>query len=571
MTVDQTLQPVQRSRGAVCGASLFFWIIAAFLLFWAVGVRELWTAENRWAEITRNMVQSGDYFHPRINGEPYFDKPLGGYWTIAVASKLTGGVNEWAIRLPSALAGLVALGATISLGRRLWSADAGHIAGWILLSSYGFLFWARTGQADMENLAFTMLAIAWYWKRRDQPGFITSVVFYAICFVGAQMKGLGAVAVPCLAVLPDLLRDKRWKHFLTLSHLAALLLGALIYFTPFIIESRTRGAYGESGLNLVFRENVQRFFDPFDHKEPFYVYLYYLPILFLPWAPLLITALITAVKFRREFRAVDYPTRWLLEAFALVFLFFTASGSRRGYYIIPLLPFCALLCARFVLSPGLEKERRTAIDLQKIIALVLSIGGLIACATWPFVKGRIPIPISGSFVLSLAGISLIGLIPLGLRTFRPRLLESLAGISANLAVPLVATALLVGGYLCVSHVSLDSLRTTRRFATELRSRLPQPEQLAFYQSPPTALATIVFYLNDSELHAVLQNPADVVRFLNDRPGLNRVCITRESYQSLSSSFPPNFFPEVFAAEQSPAWETRGAKAKKWIVIQSPSG
>src|SRR5207244_1964525 len=159
----------------------------------------------------------------------------------------------------------------------------------------------------------------------------------------------------------------------------------------------------------------------------------------------------------REFRAVDYPTRWLLEAFVLVFLFFTASGSRRGYYIIPLLPFCALLCARFLLSPGVEKERRMAIDLQKIIAMVLSVGGLIAFATGPFVKGRIPIPISGSFALSLAVISLVGLIPIGLRTFRPRLLESLAGISANLAVPLVATALLVGGYLCVSHVSLDAL------------------------------------------------------------------------------------------------------------------
>ena len=98
------------------------------------------------------------------------------------------------------------------LGRRLWSEEAGRIAGWLLLSCYGFFFWARTGQADIENLAFTMAAIAWYWVRRDKSNFVTFAVFYVICFVGAQMKGWGPIAVPCLALFPDLLRDHRWKR-----------------------------------------------------------------------------------------------------------------------------------------------------------------------------------------------------------------------------------------------------------------------------------------------------------------------------------------------------------------------
>ena len=60
---------------------------------------------------------------------------------------------------------------------------------------------------------------------------------------------------------------------------------------------------------------------------------------------------------------VDYPTRWVMEASLLIFIFFTTSGSRRDYYILPLLPFCSLLCARFLSSVTAAKPRRVALDL----------------------------------------------------------------------------------------------------------------------------------------------------------------------------------------------------------------
>src|SRR6185437_13888886 len=125
--LDNPDDPLPRSK--VDLASVVFWCLAVFMLFWALGVRELWTAENRWAEITRNMLQSGDYFHPKINGSPYFDKPLVGYWVIALTAKVMGALNEWSLRIPSAIAGLVTLWMTMLLGRRLWSRQAGRIAG----------------------------------------------------------------------------------------------------------------------------------------------------------------------------------------------------------------------------------------------------------------------------------------------------------------------------------------------------------------------------------------------------------------------------------------------------------
>ena len=271
-------------------ADILFWCVAVFLLFWELGSRGLCTAEGRWAEVAREMLLTGDFFHPTLHGMPYFDKPLFSYWLIALVAPLTG-LNEWALRIPSAVCGLAALWATRWLGKRLFSETTGRLAGWILLTSQGFLFWARTGQADMANVAFILLAVVWYWRRRDMPCFLTYLVFYLILFVGAQMKGLTAVIVPALVIFPDLLREKRWKSLLSGPHFLALIAGAMVYLVPFLYSSMTRGDYGSSGLALVFQENVQRFFNPFDHEEPFYAYFKHVPVLFLPWAPVLILAL----------------------------------------------------------------------------------------------------------------------------------------------------------------------------------------------------------------------------------------------------------------------------------------
>jgi len=96
-------------------------LVAAFFpLFWAIGERSLWSSEGRWAEITREMLTSGDFFHPTIGGEPYFDKPLLTYWVIAAFSAVTGRLDELIIRLPSAFAAVVTLVCTMYLGQRLW-------------------------------------------------------------------------------------------------------------------------------------------------------------------------------------------------------------------------------------------------------------------------------------------------------------------------------------------------------------------------------------------------------------------------------------------------------------------
>ena len=337
---------------------------AFFILLFALGDRGLWAAEGRWAQITREMLLTKDFFHPTIGGRPYFDKPLLTYWLIAGVSFVTGSLNEWVVRLPSALSGVLAIWATKSIGTRLWSAKVGRVAGWILLTSYGFLFWSRTGTAEAENLAAVILAVAWYWYRRDRAGFVTFLVFYAIIFLGALTKGLTAVIVPVLAVLPDLLVDRRWRVLLKPSHFLALFIAVSLYLSPFVYASMTNTAsYPTEGLSLVFRENVVRYFRPFDHKGPIYLYFYIIPAWLFPWSPLFVSAIAGAIKIRKD---LDSRSKWLLRAGILIFIFFTLSGSRRSYYILPILPFCALLTSVLVIAVS-DRRAREIVRLGELL------------------------------------------------------------------------------------------------------------------------------------------------------------------------------------------------------------
>src|SRR5438876_10535459 len=85
-------------------------IASGIMSFSFLGSTEIWTQEHRWADIVYNMLYHHDYFHPKLDGQEYYDKPLLSYWFIAGLSKLFGGLTTWALRLPSALAGLLTIG-----------------------------------------------------------------------------------------------------------------------------------------------------------------------------------------------------------------------------------------------------------------------------------------------------------------------------------------------------------------------------------------------------------------------------------------------------------------------------
>jgi 4-amino-4-deoxy-L-arabinose transferase-like glycosyltransferase len=317
---------------------------ALVLIFFMLGAADLRSIEGRWAAICSEMIQRGDYLHPYLFGEAYYDKPLLSYWLVVGFARLIGDLDEWALRLPSALAALLAVFSTYRLGRRLFGPRAGVCAGWMLVTSFFFVDWSRSSSADMLNVGGSMLALAWYFDRRERPGFVTTAVFLLILALTSLTKGLIGAVLPMLLLLPDLVRAGRWRQHLRLSLLAAMVPALLVYVAPFLASGLSAEQYGESGLAMVWRENVVRYLAPFDHRDPIYIYAIYLPLYLIPWSAFLIPAIVDVV---RRFRRASDGEQWLAMACGLAFFFLTASGSRRSYYVLPLLPPFALLIANW--------------------------------------------------------------------------------------------------------------------------------------------------------------------------------------------------------------------------------
>lgn len=346
-------------------------ITAIILLFGALGGREVWTQEWRWADISWYMIYSGDYLHPMLAGASYYDKPLLSYWLMIFFAHLTGGLNEWSLRLPAACAGLLAVWSIYRIGSAVVNRTVGLMAGWMLVSAYFFLFWARTANADMLNLAGILLAIQWYFEHKDQPNFFNFLSFFIILAVTALFKGLIGFAIPILVLLPDLIQQQQWRKFFKPSLFFALLPAIGIYLIPFFASSYWGGQnYDENGLYEVYRENILRYFAPFDHQGPIYTYLIYLPLYILPWAIFFIPALYNLPK---RWRYLNMGSRWIVWSTLLVFLFLTFSGSRRNYYVLPLVPFAILFTADWLAQQS-ENIKRYAFYI-----LILALSACFLC------------------------------------------------------------------------------------------------------------------------------------------------------------------------------------------------
>jgi 4-amino-4-deoxy-L-arabinose transferase-like glycosyltransferase len=302
----------------------------------------LWGSESRWLFIAGHMLASGDWLEPNLQGQLYFDKPLLSYWAIVLAALPFGAVDEVAARLPSALAGGLTVLLTGWLGARLLGRRAGIFAGALLATSFSFVYWSRSASADLLNLLFTTAALALYVQSRMRLRSWQILAFWLLLALGGHAKGTPAIIIPLAVVAADVVAERR---IALLRRWPLLLLGgvlALVVFAlPFVISYAHRGDFQLA--RLMWRENFVRAFDPWDHEANPLYYFYILPAMFLPWSAWLPGAI--GWSWRR--RAQEPGLRLVLLVFWVILLAFTASESRRSYYILPVFPWAALLVAGF--------------------------------------------------------------------------------------------------------------------------------------------------------------------------------------------------------------------------------
>jgi 4-amino-4-deoxy-L-arabinose transferase-like glycosyltransferase len=365
-------------------------IATTAILLIGLGARELWSLETRWANIVIQMIQSQDYWHPFLKGESYYDKPLLSYWLMIATSKVMGSVSTISLRLPSVFSALASVYFIYTIGTRLFDKQTGLIAGWLLSTTFYFIFWGRVASADMLNVAGMLAAIAWFFRDPEKTTFWNYVVFFQIIALTCLCKGLLGLVLPGLILMPYLIQHHLWQRHLNIKLFLAIIPAIVTYLIPFFVPSMMGEAYQSTGLDLVIKENVTRFIAPFDHKNPIYTYFIYLPVFTLPWTPLFIAALI---KVARHWKEQAANTQWLVWVLAILFVFFTASGSRRSYYVLPLVPFAQLLCA-VLIKTWVDKQQQNylwwlrASGLSAAIVYAVFFG---IALPWYYAGGGLPV------------------------------------------------------------------------------------------------------------------------------------------------------------------------------------
>lgn len=378
--------------------------------------------EPLFAEAARQMVVTGDWITPYFNQETRFDKPPLIYWLMAIAYQIFG-VNEWAVRLPSALSAIVLMfvvfftllyftvpqssspseihepETTRNIPRKAWFCAG--LGGAIAALNFQTIAWGRIGVSDMLLSACMGTALlAFFWGYASSNPLQNSekslknhlplkaltadtwyIIFYIFIALAILAKGPVGIVLPGLIIgsfaiylgqVKELWREiKPWRGILIITTIA------LPWYILVIL------ANGQTYINTFFGyHNFERFTQVVNnHSEAWYFYFLVLLAGFSPWSIYLPIA-ITRLRFWKRSRWQNQPRANHLGLFALfwlsgIFIFFTVAVTKLPSYILPALPAAAILVALFWSEESFKTDRNGQPNRFSLFAGVSIIGNLI--------------------------------------------------------------------------------------------------------------------------------------------------------------------------------------------------
>ncbi|HVY64224.1 MAG TPA: glycosyltransferase family 39 protein [Gammaproteobacteria bacterium] len=324
-------------------------VLGLLLIVSFLGVtREPWTPdEPREAEVSREMWLSPSVV-PSLNDATFVEKPPLYYWTVAGVFELAGKQSATAARAVSGAAAFLTLLLVYFWGRREFSSMVGILAAVGLATSVQFMISTHWIVMDPLLMLFTTVAV---WagsllvQGRGRGGAL--LAFYGALTLALWTKGLIGPVLVATGVLAYALACRslvpvwRVKPFLGVAVMVAMtgVIAGLIYVD----------AGADAVREWLWVNHVQRFVHPTytGHDQPFYYYLSALPIAVFPWlVPFLSILRPSRWRGSSVLPASWSPARVYLGALSLgMVLLLSASSTKRGLYLLPVLPPLFLLLA----------------------------------------------------------------------------------------------------------------------------------------------------------------------------------------------------------------------------------
>ncbi|MBI4374811.1 MAG: glycosyltransferase family 39 protein [Elusimicrobia bacterium] len=465
--------------------------------FWGLGHPLVEVDDARYAAVPREMLASGAWLTPTLNGMEYVEKPPLWYW-LAKGSYLLFGVSEGAARLPLALLSVCGLMITAWLGSWVFERGLGAKAAAMLASSALYFFLSHYITLDLALTVFLWGCCALLLRCLAKPeqAYWASPLAWFLAALAFLTKGLVALLLPLmwLAAIACFIPSWRPRLRAALNPCGLLIIAAVIVPWLWSMEDRHPGF-----LRFFFREqHVERYLTAkYNRSSPWYFFLLVLPAAVLPWAGAGIAGVAQAL--RRQGREPEKALAlWALTVTA----FFSLSQSKLISYILPAIPALCLLAAK-----GDEKPVFPGGNfLSLLLAGLLLAGGALA---WPWRHSLDGLP---SIVFQIGAASAA--------------LYASALIIQSLGKPRhwpwsAALALAAGGLALSAARPAQAWLGARPLALALAQRMQPADQLLFYG---TYLHSLGFYLGrpadriiywSGELHYAERNPRHARRFGDD--------------------------------------------------------
>ncbi|MCC6778536.1 MAG: glycosyltransferase family 39 protein [Hyphomicrobiales bacterium] len=366
--------------------------------------------EARFAQATKQMVESGDYIDIRFQDEVRYKKPVGIYWLQAAVVKTAAALGMqrapttiWLYRLPSLLGAVGAVlltywGALAFVSRRAAVLAALMMASCLVLGIERLL--AKTDAMLLMTITAAMgaMARAYLPEQREQLDsagvWRLAAIFWTSVAVGVLLKGPLIVMVVGLAAAALMIVDRSWRWLLALKPLAGAIWLALLVLPWFLAIIGRAGdtflaeSVGQDLLSKVFSGQES-------HGAPPGYYLALFWLTFWPGATLAVLATPAVWAARRE-PGTKYLLAWLVPSWIV----FELVVTKLPHYVMPLYPAVAILIAGVVDARALSRRPSLAWGTTwwLVVPLVAGIVGIVALAVvgrqfglvvWPLVGGAV--------------------------------------------------------------------------------------------------------------------------------------------------------------------------------------
>ncbi len=334
-------------------------LVAVVWLAATAGIRPLMLPdEGRYVGIAWEMLTSGDWLVPRLDGMPFFHKPPLFYWLSALSLSVFG-AHELPARAASLLAAIAAAAGLYLFSRRYRNSQVATLAVVILLTQPIFYAGAQFANLDMlvaGLISLTILAGADAVLRLEKglPHRPALTRMYALAALGVLAKGLIGMVLPAGVLFCWLLWRRSWRLIAAMLWLPGFLLLVVIALPWFLWMQHSYPGFFDY---FVVYHHFRRFSETgFNNPVAFW---FYVPLIFLgalPWSPWLARIL----NQTRQMNAGSGDLRSLMVIWlVLIVVFFSLPSSKLIGYILPAIPPFAYLIAE-AFSLWLHRDRLRA-------------------------------------------------------------------------------------------------------------------------------------------------------------------------------------------------------------------